>query len=197
MTPYRARSHGLVEAAALPLTDYRTAIALDEPFRPAAVPAPADRLDDHVRSVLRLLAADPALSRLGLRAVSPDDLARTDAVTARRLLRAVLTVRAPGPLPDGAQELLDALLGAERRLRHTVSVAGLPTVEEEFPRSGFPAARQTVLWRGDLTTLAADAVVNAANSALLGCFQPLHPCIDNALHTMRPGPGCATTATPS
>lgn len=39
------------------------------------------------------------------------------------------------------------------------------------------------LWRGDITTLAVDAIVNAANSALLGCFQPLHPCVDNAIHS--------------
>lgn len=40
------------------------------------------------------------------------------------------------------------------------------------------------LWQGDITTLAADAIVNAANSAMLGCFSPLHGCIDNIIHTM-------------
>lgn len=39
------------------------------------------------------------------------------------------------------------------------------------------------LWQGDITTLAADAIVNAANSQLLGCFVPCHNCIDNAIHT--------------
>ena len=39
------------------------------------------------------------------------------------------------------------------------------------------------LWQGDITTLACDAVVNAANSAMLGCFHPGHHCIDNAIHT--------------
>ena len=38
------------------------------------------------------------------------------------------------------------------------------------------------LWRGDITTLQVDAIVNAANSALLGCFRPMHACIDNAIH---------------
>ncbi|HEX8870755.1 MAG TPA: macro domain-containing protein, partial [Lentzea sp.] len=39
------------------------------------------------------------------------------------------------------------------------------------------------VWRGDITRLLCDAVVNAANDALLGCFQPMHPCVDNAIHT--------------
>ena len=39
------------------------------------------------------------------------------------------------------------------------------------------------LWQGDITTLKCDAVVNAANSQLLGCFCPCHGCIDNAIHT--------------
>lgn len=169
-------------APALPLAAYREVIALDEPFRPSAAPAPADRLDDHVRTALRMLSGDPAVPRLGLRADSLIDLGATDAATARRLLRALLTVRAPGPLPDDATEVLDAVLGAERHLGPTVTVRQLPTIAEELPRSSFRAARHTTLWRGDITTVAADAVVNAANSALLGCFQPLHACIDNAIH---------------
>ena len=39
------------------------------------------------------------------------------------------------------------------------------------------------LWQGDITTLEVDAIVNAANKALLGCFIPHHRCIDNAIHT--------------
>lgn len=168
----------------LPLADYRAAIALDEPFRPSVPAAPADRLDEQVRSALGLLATDPTAARLGLR-----DLADLDATTARRVLRALLTVRAPGPLPEGAVEAVDAVLGAERALQPTVSARQLPTIAPESPVS---------LWRGDITTLAADAIVNAANSALLGCFQPLHACIDNAIHNAA-GPrlrdDCATVMT--
>ena len=46
-----------------------------------------------------------------------------------------------------------------------------------------PVDGDLYLWQGDITRLAVDAIVNAANSALLGCFQPLHYCIDNAIHT--------------
>ncbi|WP_254647514.1 protein-ADP-ribose hydrolase [Streptomyces sp. GbtcB6] len=186
MADSRFPSHGLTERSvpppALPLAAYREAIALDEPFRRSAPPAPADRLDDHVRAALRMLSGDPAVLRLGLRAGSLPDPGATDPATARRLLRALLTVRPPGPLPDDTTKVLDAVLGAERHLRPTVAVRQLGTIEQKLPRSAFRAARHTTLWRGDITTLAADAIVNAANSALLGCFQPLHPCIDNAIH---------------
>lgn len=58
----------------------------------------------------------------------------------------------------------------------------MPAVLDTLPHAAYHAADRTVLWQGDITTLGADAVVNAANSALLGCFRPMHPCIDNALH---------------
>ncbi|NEA98977.1 macro domain-containing protein [Streptomyces sp. SID13726] len=198
MTPIRAESDAFsgaeTQLSALPLTAYRSAVALDEPFLPTAPPATAAQLDAHVRSALRLLSTDPAVSRLGLRSDSLRHLADTgapadapagtsaDAATARRLLRALLTVRDPGPLPEGADRDLDALLGGERQLRPAVSALELPTMEEEFHGTAFRSPAEAVLWRGDITTLAADAVVNAANSQLLGCFRPLHPCIDNALH---------------
>ena len=190
MTPIRAESNAVAGTAtqlsSLRLAAYRSAVALDEPFRPTAAPAPADRLDAHVRSALRLLSADPSVSRLGLRPDSLKQLADADtpagADTARRALRTLLTVRDPGPRPEGTDRELDALLGAERHLRPTISARELPTIAEQFHGTTFRASAEAVLWRGDITTLAADAVVNAANSQLLGCFRPQHPCIDNALH---------------
>ncbi|MGW1717717.1 protein-ADP-ribose hydrolase [Streptomyces sp. NPDC002156] len=167
----------------LPLAAYRAAIALDEPFQPSAGPVPADRLDERVRAALRLLSTDAAVPRLGLRADSLRDLTATDATARRRLLRALLTVRPPGPLPDGASDAVDSVLSTERGLSPTTHASQLPTIAAEFPHTTYRAAERTTLWRGDITTLAADVIVNAANSALLGCFQPLHPCIDNAIHS--------------
>ncbi|MDH6219576.1 protein-ADP-ribose hydrolase [Streptomyces pseudovenezuelae] len=163
----------------LPLATYRAAIALDEAFGPGADHDPDKRPADLVRETLGLLADDSAAARAGLRRGAAD---RIDDDDARRLLRAVLTVRDPGPLPTGTTRLLDALLAGERLARDTGDATSLPTVRDTLPHTAYRAADRTVLWQGDLTTLGADAVVNAANSALLGCFAPMHPCIDNALH---------------
>ncbi|WP_229333979.1 macro domain-containing protein [Streptomyces flavotricini] len=97
-------------------------------------------------------------------------------------------MRAPGPLPDGAAKVLDALLGGERLARTVTDPARLPALADQLPTTSYRAAGRTTLWQGDITTLAADAIVNAANSAMLGCFVPLHPCIDNAIHSAA-GPG--------
>lgn len=163
----------------LPLAAYRAAVALDEPFGPDAGHGPEARSADLVRQALALLADDPAAARAGLRPGAADGI---DDTAARRLLRAVLTVRNPGPLPTGTARVLDALLAGERLARCTIDAASLPTVRDTLARTTYLAVDRTVLWQGDLTTLDADAVVNAANSALLGCFAPMHPCIDNALH---------------
>ncbi|MER5619464.1 macro domain-containing protein [Streptosporangium sp. NPDC002544] len=163
----------------LDLAGYRQPIDLDRPFHPAAVPAPAAGLGALARTVLGLLETDPAAGRLGL---PPGRVEHLDDGTSRRLLRAVLTVRAPGPLPEAAVAPLDALLGGERTMRGSVDASTLPVIAEQVPRTAYPAARCTELWRGDITTLAADAIANAANSALLGCYRPMHPCVDNAIH---------------
>ncbi|GGS72442.1 hypothetical protein GCM10010222_11560 [Streptomyces tanashiensis] len=166
-------------ATTLPLTAYRTAIALDEPFTPPPDPDPASRPADLVRQVLAKLALDPAAAQAGLRPGAADQL---DDRAARQLLRAVLTLREPVPPPDEAAHALDALLAAESRARPTTDARALPSIRDAFPHAAYRAADRTVLWQGDITMLGADAIVNAANSALLGCFAPMHRCIDNAIH---------------
>ena len=58
----------------------------------------------------------------------------------------------------------------------------LASVSDEIPDTWFAPAECVALWQGDITRLAADAIVNAANSQLLGCFRAFHACIDNAIH---------------
>lgn len=97
-----------------------------------------------------------------------------DAASQRRLLRALMNVRPPMVLDAGFLALQDEVLGAEREEKGVVEADALPAVA---------AHPQIALWQGDITRLRADAIVNAANSALLGCFHPCHGCIDNAIHS--------------
>ena len=95
-----------------------------------------------------------------------------DEAAQRRLLRARCNVREPIPAPADFLAVQDAYLQEETRRKGVTDAARIPEAE--------PGIR---LWRGDITTLRCDAIVNAANSALLGCFVPCHGCIDNAIHT--------------
>lgn len=101
----------------------------------------------------------------------------------RRLLRALMNVRPPRPVPDDVLVLQDALLGLEREEKGVIRARDLPTARDRFPATIVPHAERLCLWRGDITRLDADAVVNAANAGMLGCFVPLHACIDNVIHS--------------
>ena len=90
----------------------------------------------------------------------------------KRLLRALMNVRPPKPVPKAFLDIQDAYLQAELAQKGVTGLADLP-----------PIADGLYLWQGDITTLRCDAIVNAANSALLGCFVPCHGCIDNAIHS--------------
>ena len=90
------------------------------------------------------------------------------------LLRSLMNVRMPKPISRDFLHIQDEYLQYERDKRGITDSAKLPSI---------PGDSRLVLWQGDITTLKADAIVNAANSALLGCFRPLHSCIDNIINT--------------
>ena len=92
----------------------------------------------------------------------------------RRLLRSLMNLRPPMPLDPDFLAAQDALLSAETAEKGVVDGDALTPTQAD-PR--------LLLWQGDITRLRADAIVNAANSALLGCFHPCHGCIDNAIHS--------------
>ena len=90
------------------------------------------------------------------------------------LLRSLMNVRLPKAVSREFMEVQDNYLSDERDAAGVVDAASLPVVPQ-YPR--------LVLWQGDITVLNCDAIVNAANSQMCGCFRALHSCIDNIVHT--------------
>lgn len=90
----------------------------------------------------------------------------------KRLLRTLMNIRPPKAITTEFLSIQDTYLQAEQKNKTIVSPSQLSLVQKGI-----------YLWQGDITLLAADAIVNAANSALLGCFYPCHGCIDNAIHS--------------
>ena len=90
----------------------------------------------------------------------------------RRLLRSLMNVRPPIPASEDFLKVQDAYL------REQLAEKGVTKLDDLAP-----VQPGLYLWQGDITTLDSEAIVNAANSQLLGCFVPCHSCIDNAIHT--------------
>lgn len=110
-----------------------------------------------------LLAEDRRLTGME---IPPDKKGQED------LLRALMNIRPPKPVGEEFLAVQDAYLREERDARGITDASTLTPVRDNL-----------CLWQGDITTLAAGGIVNAANSALLGCFIPLHGCIDNIIHS--------------
>ena len=85
----------------------------------------------------------------------------------RDLFRALMNVRPPMPASEEFLQVQDEELQVQLAEKGVVELAGQSLRE----------------WQGDITRLKVDAIVNAANSQMLGCFVPLHRCIDNAIHS--------------
>lgn len=90
----------------------------------------------------------------------------------RRLLRSLMNIRPPKAISKEFLEVQNAYLQEECSKKGVISLSDLS-----------PAQPGIYLWQGDITRLSVDAIVNAANSAMLGCFVPCHGCIDNAIHS--------------
>ncbi|MGI6221842.1 MAG: protein-ADP-ribose hydrolase [Coriobacteriales bacterium] len=99
----------------------------------------------------------------------------------RDLLRALMNVRPPRPIDDAVLEVQDEYLRERAVEKGVVSLAGIPVIADRGSDCEFGDAIS--IWQGDITRLSCDAIVNAANSQMLGCFTPLHSCIDNFIHT--------------
>ena len=116
-----------------------------------------------------LLKEDPQYSEMEI----PSDLQGK-----RDLFRALRNVRWPKPISEEFLRLQDEELQVQLQEKGVVELNacrdGVHTVSTN---------KQLLVWQGDITRLKVDAIVNAANSQMLGCFHPLHKCIDNAIHS--------------
>ena len=90
----------------------------------------------------------------------------------RMLLRGLMNIRMPHPVKKEILEVQDAYLQEEKKRKGIVELENLEEIQPGI-----------ILWQGDITKLACDAIVNAANSGMTGCYVPNHRCIDNCIHT--------------
>ncbi len=95
-----------------------------------------------------------------------------DAAEQKRLLRSLMNVRSPRPIGRDFLAVQDEYLREELAQKGVTDLADLT-----------PVSAGIYLWQGDITTLRCDAIVNAANSGMTGCYAPCHGCIDNCIHT--------------
>ena len=95
-----------------------------------------------------------------------------DTNSQRQLLRGLMNIRAPQRIGADFLKMQDVYLQAETSAKGVTDVADLTPIQPGL-----------YLWQGDITTLKCDAIVNAANSGMTGCYVPNHHCIDNAIHT--------------
>ena len=104
----------------------------------------------------------------------------------RQLLRGLMNVRLPQSISEEFLAVQDDYLQEEARRKGIVSLESLALSNGAGSISSLPLAGKAGkihIWQGDITRLAVDAIVNAANSGMTGCYQPNHACIDNCIHT--------------
>ena len=95
-----------------------------------------------------------------------------DKTEQKQLLRSLFNIRMPESISDDFLAVQDEYLQEENAAKGITDLADLS-----------PVLKGIYLWQGDITTLRCDAIVNAANSGMTGCYAPCHGCIDNCIHT--------------
>lgn len=104
-----------------------------------------------------------------------------DTESKKRILRSLMNIRMPKMMPASVLQVQDEYLQGRIRENGIVTLNEIPTIADQGSSHAF--ADKLSIWQGDITRLAVDAIVNAASSQMLGCFVPMHTCIDNCIHT--------------
>ncbi len=100
----------------------------------------------------------------------------------KKAIRSLMNIRMPKTIPDKLLNAQNLYLQEESALKGTVSLTEIPNISKQY-NSNHSFADRISIWQGDITRLCTGAIVNAANSQMLGCFVPCHRCIDNAIHS--------------
>ncbi len=90
----------------------------------------------------------------------------------KQLLRGLMNIRPPRRIGTDFLKIQDEYLQEETKQKGITEADSLTPVQDGL-----------YLWQGDITTLRCDAIVNAANSGMTGCYVPNHRCIDNCIHS--------------
>ncbi len=160
----------------LALDRYRKQIKLDEPLKHESDSTlSVDEKNQIVDGLLHLLIDQEAVADVKYKP--------TDYYSKRQLLRSLLNIRMPEPLDAQFLKNINRLLQHETLQKILIDAVDISPVKKILPDIKLDDIDIICLWKGDITCLKIDAIVNAANDRLLGCFQPLHNCIDNAIHS--------------
>lgn len=100
----------------------------------------------------------------------------------RTVLRSLMNIRMPGDMEEEVLRIQDEYLTGRAKEKGIVTLADIQIVSESLGSRHRHKDRLSI-WQGDITRLKTGAIVNAANSRMLGCFVPMHTCIDNCIHT--------------
>jgi len=143
---------------------YKQMTCLEESFQPDETSLSEVDRDNIIDYLLKELGMKDAISSYGNK---------------RKILEKLLVELSPRyGLTETCYGLTDTLLQAELSQKHLTDAECLPRMESGV----YTELSKVAVWRGDITTLKVDAVVNATNNQLLGCFIPFHGCIDNVIH---------------
>ncbi|MCT4613740.1 MAG: protein-ADP-ribose hydrolase [Marinifilaceae bacterium] len=147
------------------LKSYREAINLDLRFVPQKS---TSSLNDLLSYLAKEKSGQQLLSQINL---------EDEEYSTRELIRALLTVRPSGGVTDELVAMIDSMLQQELKHKTITPHQSIATVE-----GNYPSKAKVSVWNGDISTLKIDAIVNAGNNQMLGCFVPFHNCIDNVIH---------------